>query len=634
MIRRYEKVREEILIKINQLLDCYKQETDITKAFRELNDELALAHTFRGFYDIYKENPCKVEDFINYCINKVFTENRIIISENLFYKNFFNKNVSQVNLHCDDSKNMRKVIKDIIVNKIDEDSLSFYNTNIKEINSNKYKWILYFKSGVSFNRVIFDFKLINSITLRNEFKMYMKYYFKNYDGFKRNIAFKNFVVFFNEVVKYNEEIRYFKDLNIEDVKKFAYSIRNGHILDEKGKKYSISSQTTIISALKTYNDYLVNLKDYKYKPTTNYFEYIKYNNANNMGKKTEVIPDNILQSIIEHKEELGFYYEIVFDILLATGMRSKEVTLLKLGCVEKYNDEFYKLIYTPFKTLNARKRNNLSSIDFVLIEKALGEKILKFIEDNKKVIEKSNSGYIFVRYKNKGSINYLKDNEKNIVQLSGNSLCVKVNKIINKYKICTLDGEIWNYTNKQLRKTMAVDLASNGASSIEIAAQLGHLHTSTTETYYAEVNSMKLANLNAEFFKEKFELKVSEEILKPYSEEERKQLYVDFALNSRDVELGQCTKHFSEGVCGLRTGEFDCSTCPKLCTGVNYIDKWTELYNSKQSDLNELLKAYKQAGIDIEVYEDFVEYKQTQKGLNRYKSVLDAINGGGDKNVR
>ncbi len=78
---------------------------------------------------------------------------------------------------------------------------------------------------------------------------------------------------------------------------------------------------------------------------------------------------------------------------------------------------------------------------------------------------------------------------------------------------------------------------------------------------------MKLADLNRDFFKKQFDVLLSNESLNQFTAEERRQLYVDFRLGQRRVELGFCAKKLSEGGCKNRNRLYHCVACQQLCTG-------------------------------------------------------------------
>lgn len=103
-------------------------------------------------------------------------------------------------------------------------------------------------------------------------------------------------------------------------------------------------------------------------------------------------------------------------------------------------------------------------------------------------------------------------------------------------------------------------------------------------------------------------------------------MYVDFCLNKRDVEYGQCSKHLSEGPCGKRTGMMNCATCDKLCTGSKYKEKWQKLVEKQEEMVSNLVCYYN--GMNIADYQDFIEYRRENELLLKYKDVLLSIERG------
>lgn len=155
--------------------------------------------------------------------------------------------------------------------------------------------------------------------------------------------------------------------------------------------------------------------------------------------------------------------------------------------------------------------------------------------------------------------------------------------------------------------------------------KLGHVTHETTEKIYAEVNLKKIGELNHEFYQKKFSVILDDEKLKLFTEEERKILYIDFCLNRRNVELGVCTKHPSEGRCSL-LGYTSCASCPKLCTGQDFLSRWEELYNDSKNIIEEFVSTYEQARIPKEEYETYIEYRQEKKLCESYLETINTIN--------
>jgi len=192
--------------------------------------------------------------------------------------------------------------------------------------------------------------------------------------------------------------------------------------------------------------------------------------------------------------------------------------------------------------------------------------------------------------------------------------------------ICDENGDVWHFTTRQFRKTIAVTLIENGATTEELAYWLGHLSCDTAIKYYAEVRKYKLAELNTKFFKEKFELILSGEQLETYSEEERRLLYTDFRLGQRKVELGYCLRKIAAGQCGKRNSMYNCVNCKNLCTGKKYLPYWKELLSEQERIISELLRIYETSGISD--FQGFAEYKQESILFEGYKNVVNAIEEG------
>lgn len=206
---------------------------------------------------------------------------------------------------------------------------------------------------------------------------------------------------------------------------------------------------------------------------------------------------------------------------------------------------------------------------------------------------------------------------------------MKINKLIYKYEICDDSGELWNFTSRQCRKTLVVNMIENGATTMELVYQLGHLNQGTVMQYYAEVKSARLAEMNTKFFKEQFHLLLSNEQLTTFSEEERRLLYVDFRLGKRRVEFGFCTRKLCDGACKSRSRSVHCANCPHLCTGIKYLPFWKELLQAQEVRVQEIIKGYQRA--EIADYEEYIEYRQEKQLLAAYRNIVETIekSGGG-----
>lgn len=182
-------------------------------------------------------------------------------------------------------------------------------------------------------------------------------------------------------------------------------------------------------------------------------------------------------------------------------------------------------IFSACKVLKARRRNGIDDRHSVYISKELAHLIENQIVDSEAIRNKHNVPYIFLH----------QNDSYEVSMLNIEYFAVEINGLIEKHHICDESGEIWYFTSRQCRETLVVNMIENGVTVNELVYQLGHLSQSTVMQYYAEVRSVRLAEMNTELFKKQFDVLLSEKQLENFSEKERRLLYVDF-------RLGFCTR--------------------------------------------------------------------------------------------
>lgn len=294
--------------------------------------------------------------------------------------------------------------------------------------------------------------------------------------------------------------------------------------------------------------------------------------------------------------------------MLNCGLRYKEVCYLEDECLKyAYKANTYVLRYIPYKVLESRRFHGLGDYHYIAIKKHVANEIHAQVKDSMETRVKYGLKQIF-----------LNDKGFKATMTGVRVFLDAINGLIKNYNITDSSGNLWHFTTKQCRNTLAVDMISNGAKPVEVQNYLGHLYEPTTLKYYAEVRKMKLADMNAEFFRRKFESYVTEEQLLKYTEEERKILYVEFCLGYREVELGICMKKYEQGPCSKRIGKPSCATCTALITGPQKLPKLMSLLNSQENQVKNLIEGYIKNGI----YE-FSEYREYQKE----KYLLDVYQG-------
>lgn len=492
----------------------------------------------------------------------------------------------------------------------------FPNENHLQLNTAQNIWIFYARHGptLRFNRM--DFSVIRSPSLRQEVKCYLKHRFSGElqikDRFLTIVA-----IGCNYLSECDSRIHYFADIDDCDVKAL-------HIfLENRGAQKSFSSTVAVVSAMQIVTAYLLSdSRDETVKspvPQSNPFASLVFRNVKSYISSTPVIPETVMAGMDKHIHELGAEYRLLYCLLAETGMRTKEAVFLQADCVAPSRYEtVFTLSYTPYKVLAARRRQGMEEKHQVIITRALAAALTRQSEKTAPLRVEYNLPFIFIT-KRKGF---------KATMVNPSYFLVRLDELAQKHNLCGEDGKPWRFTARQYRKTLAVELIENGGSMEELSQLLGHLSRATSATYYAEVRRLRLAEMNTEFFKAKFELLLSGKQLCSFSEAERRALYVDFCLESRRVELGYCLKKLSDGPCGNRSSLVSCVNCRNLCTGAAYLPYWKELYEQQCKRVDTLLAVYWENNIDSDEYEEFPEYRQEQTLLLGYKNVLKVLEGG------
>lgn len=494
----------------------------------------------------------------------------------------------------------------------------FIAENHLELTMSSDKWKLFHKHGPSLCWDTVDFTGIHSPSLRLEIKYFMKHRYysitANKDRSMTTLAYAA-----NLLTQNNPGIHFFADVDDVDVRSLYMSMERRWKQAEEGN--AVSSIMRVFSILSVLMAYLMSEQRDKAMrspiPHDNPFSRYRFPNAREYKVRTAVIPESVAEQLDEHLDEIPSVYALLYRIFSATGMRMKEVLFLETGCLEpaKYEDVM-QLRYRQYKTLTARRKAGVSDYHRILISKALAEEIAGHIEKTEEWRKELGVPYVFVNKR---------PNFRASMLNMWNYLMV-MNGLIKKYDLCDENGQPWHLTSKQQRKTLAVTLIENGASVDELAYWLGHLSRSSAAAYYAEVRKMRLAELNTEFFRKKFDMILSENQLAEYTEEERRLLYMDFCLEQRRVEFGFCLKKLADGGCTSRSSLINCVNCNNLCTGIKYLPYWKNLLEEQAETVRNLLTAY--AGAGITDYAQFREYRQAVFLKDCYESIVAAIEGG------
>lgn len=562
--------------------------------------------------------PDKVGEYLQELVHG-FTKGRERISSHKVHQSLFGNNYKS-NGQDKYDETFKALILDLVQLEYAYQNDYFPKTNLSEMNINNDKWILYSHHGPSlvFNEV--NFLEIKSPSLRRELKYYIRHRYEPgimiKDRFVSGIA-----TALNMLVENRSGIHYFSDMDEVDVKSLHLSLEASIDADEA--YMSTTKIMGIFSKLKVVTRYLMSEhRDPRLKspvPTENIFELYRFVNSKDYVTNTPVMPECVVERLNEVVHELNERDQLVFKIFSSTGLRTKEVLFLEDDCIETTRyDELMAIRYKPYKVINSRKKHQLSEYNRVMVSVELADEILAFIKLISHERQSHGFSYIFV------------NNRKGHTPAMMNMpyYVSKINALISKHRITDEFEQLWHFTNRQYRKTLAVTLIENGATVEELAYWLGHLNRDTAAKYYAEVRAKKLEEMNTAFFKDQFELLLSGEQLSLFNEEERQLLYVDFRLDQRRVEYGYCLRKRSDSECDKRNSLFHCIFCNQLCTGKKYLEHWSELLMEQTKRFQVLVESYEREGIDD--YLNYKEYLQEKKLLEGFRSIVVTITERGD----
>lgn len=595
-------INETFISKCTELL---KKIMENGESILLITKKMGLVKAYKCFLNIWD----LTEKYIKEEASK-YTERREIITLRKMQYRLFGRSMD-----CREYPKLWQILKSIVAEEYELQCKKFIRENNKYCNLENDIWIFYQMKGPSLIYNKSDFSVIGKPFLKMELKCYIKYRFSNnFDAHDR--TFGEIVKSIEILLKNNPNIEHMSDIDEVDTR-MLYETLESIDTTKSGRKKSPLNTMEMFYQLRDFVRYLMGENRDKALrtpiPQENIFENYSFVNSDSFRKNTKIIPECVIEKLKKHCAEMPKPYDLLFEIYMNTGLRAKEVALLEYDCIEpsKYENTV-QLKYRIYKTMTAYRKSGLSEYRRLPIPLELGNKILRQISDTEEYRKKTDLPYIF-----------LKNGKNRIVLADTSYLSVLVNGLIKKYNICGEDGNLWHFSVMQCRKTIAVTLIENGASVDEVSYWLGHLCRSNTMKYYAEVRKSKLAELNSQFFREKFNLLISREQLTQFSEEERKLLYVDFCMEQRKVELGFCLQKVADGGCTNKNSLYNCVNCKNLCTGKKYLPYWKELLEQQCSIVKKLLAIYASEGITD--YTEYKEYKQELFLKDCYENIVNAI---------
>lgn len=220
-------------------------------------------------------------------------------------------------------------------------------------------------------------------------------------------------------------------------------------------------------------------------PTTEIFTGNEYIGVNRK-LKIDFIPDDVLAQINEAlKKEENPYLKYGIIILQSTGMRIGDLLKLRIDCIKPHLISGYIIEWTQHKGRKDKAPMPVRSECVVAIEKLI--EVTAELRDE--ADEKDKDTLMIWR------VPVGKGAGKVMPISKGTFGTVWFDKFIKDNNIKDANGDYYNLTSHQFRRTLGTDMLSKGTNINVIQQVLGHSDPSVTKRFYADVKDKERAEV-------------------------------------------------------------------------------------------------------------------------------------------
>ncbi|MBT2624183.1 site-specific integrase [Bacillus sp. ISL-32] len=593
----------------------------ITWVEKEYQDQIILPQLFKAFNTgdrkrvglIYKSLTYSKfmnlslkelkQEFLSYlysCTDALFKKNKVVFYSNLYSFAFGVQYLQYSYL----SEPLKCLFTDLLKNKK-------YSLEKSIVGVGLDKWFLLIKNIQQVNVRVLKFECLSN-NLKIEIQQYLFYWWQKGESEKAiERRYKNIMRIGNALVSTGISFQSLLDLTYVDVLNINDFL---HEIKLKGKKkFSLKTIQSSFSEARMFFDWL-NKKRNPDNPLNNPFRRFKYYNINSFVKNAKYIPEEIIEKLTNVIHECPRTIQLIWLIMMNTGMRISEVLNLTKDClVYNQNEKMFFLKFLASKNIKERRKKGLNDFHTIpLTNEELITKIREQIDNTSGLRALCNTNFIFILIDDR--------HRSSIKRYTGNMVSNEINKCIKKYQIKDHTGNLFHYANHQCRKTLAVSLLSEGSSVTDVSQILGHLVEKTTQQYYQEVDSLKIAKLDQKLFEELFNT-LDKKTVESYNPHDFEQLKQEIKLGVRETPEGHgsCVKHVSFGPCKKRS----CVGCSFLLTGLQKLPMWRKLYREQQKYVDDLRSLMIRQG--IENYKDYRDFQHENHLLYLYQNTIEKL---------
>ena len=404
----------------------------------------------------------------------------------------------------------------------------------------------------------FDFSYVSSEKIKDVVKDYI---WQNYRTGNKTI----YKLYYDVSNKFRHFNSFAESRNITSLMKLTntdidYFVSYLHtIVSHRTKKpLSYNTQKIILDTLKAIIAW-AQLHKPQSVPDREIFTGNEYTGVNSK-LKIDFIPDDILAQINEAlKMEENLYIRYGIIILQSTGMRIGDLLKLRIDCIKPHLISGYTITWFDHKTRKERQPIPVRSECVKAVE--------KLIEATKELREEADDGIkdiLFIHKPNNGR-------GANILKIvPQRTLYQWFNIFIERNNILDTNGELYNLTSHQFRRTLGTDMLSKGTSINVIQQVLGHADPSITKRFYADVKDKE----RAETFKD---IGIIGNINQLDESAFDNPIEMEWFKANKDKGAcmcdGYCTKPIEDGkICDRLLKRQKCYTCKRYITTPEYLE--------------------------------------------------------------
>ena len=295
-------------------------------------------------------------------------------------------------------------------------------------------------------------------------------------------------------------------------------------------------------------------------PITEIFTGNEYTGVNRK-LKIDFIPDDVVAQINEAlKTEENPYLKYGIIILQSTGMRIGDLLKLRIDCIKPHLISGYTIEWVQHK---GRKNKAPMPVRSECV--AAIEKLVEITKDLRDEADEKDKNTLMIRRVPVGK------GAGKVMNLNSVSFNNWFKKFIKDNDIKDANGDYYNLTSHQFRRTLGTDMLSKGTNINVIQQVLGHTDASVTKRFYADVKDKE----RAEVFKSVGVIgninQIQSNAFDNVSEFEWFKANKDKCVAG--LCDGYCTKPVTDGnICPRLLKRQKCYTCSRYITTPEYLD--------------------------------------------------------------